>query len=429
MADEAPQTPSDAAFLGFDMPRQNWFKMPNSWTDITANISSLAELKVIEYVLKHTWGYREYGLNKRITTDEFMHGRRRKDGTRMDLGTGLSKPSVVAGLKSAVAHGYLEEVTNDTDLARIKKYYSLKMLPGVAADDEPIFQENPPSTPEETAEISGVKNLNSDVKNLNIGVNLLNIGGKESLHRSEKDTLERHQQTDTKNNNNSNTPPNDRVVVALLDQGISRPVARRLARTFSADYIFLKLDYLEFLLGKRPHEVKKPAAWLRKAIEDDYSAPDGYVSQEERQRHTKDEKRRNQAVLKAQERDRELREADEKARAEKTAAKRQRLRAQYGTTPEDITFWETALKDLSFTTTGGVHALIATAEILKVAEDRVIVGIPHQFQFQQLQHPGYQAALKRTFKQLTRRPLGLELVLIADDVVEHVSGGATTIDE
>jgi hypothetical protein len=427
MADEAPQPPSDPVFQGFDMPRQNWFKMPNSWTNITANISSLAELKVIEYVLKHTWGYREYGLNKRITTDEFMHGRRLKDGTRMDLGTGLSKPSVVAGLKSAVAHGYLEEITNDSDLARIKKYYSLKMLPGAAADDEPIFQENSSPTPEETSEISGVKNLNSDVKNLNIGVNLLNIGGKESLHRSEKDTLERHQQTDTKNNN-SNTPPNDRVVVALLDQGISRPVARRLARTFSADYILLKLDYLEFLLGKRPHEVKKPAAWLRKAIEDDYSAPDGYVSQEERQRHTEDKKRRNRAVLKAQERDRELRDADEKARAEKMAAKRERLHAQYGTTPEDITFWETALKDLSFTTTGGVHALIATAEILKVAEDRVIVGIPHQFQFQQLQHPGYQAALKRTFKQLTRRPLGLELVLIAD-VVEPISGGAATVDE
>ena len=144
MAAEAPQSSPDPVFAGFDVPRQNWFKMPNTWTDITAGITSLAELKVIEYVLKHTWGYREYGLTKHITTDEFMRGRRRKDGTRIDRGTGLSKPSVIAGLKNAIAHGYLEELVDDSDRARIKKSYSLKMLPGLTPDDdadEPV--ENP----------------------------------------------------------------------------------------------------------------------------------------------------------------------------------------------------------------------------------------------------------------------------------------------
>src|SRR5215212_445089 len=102
------------SFPGFDIPRQNWFKMPNNWTDITADISSIAELKVVEYVLKHTWGYQEYGVHKRITNDEFMHGRRRKDGDRMDKGTGLSKPSVIAGLKAAVDHGLLIEQVDDS---------------------------------------------------------------------------------------------------------------------------------------------------------------------------------------------------------------------------------------------------------------------------------------------------------------------------
>ena len=31
---------------------------------------------------RHTWGYREYGLKKHITLDEFMHGRKRRDGIR-----------------------------------------------------------------------------------------------------------------------------------------------------------------------------------------------------------------------------------------------------------------------------------------------------------------------------------------------------------
>ena len=92
-------------FAGFDLPEQNWFRMPNSWTDITAGMKSLAELKVVEYVLRHTWGYQEYGIAKRISTDEFMHGRRRQDGTRLDRGTGLSNRSVIDGLRHAVEHG------------------------------------------------------------------------------------------------------------------------------------------------------------------------------------------------------------------------------------------------------------------------------------------------------------------------------------
>src|SRR5215207_4624487 len=122
----SPASPSQPHFPGFDRPQQNWFKLPYEWTDITAKITSLAELKVVEYVLKHTWGYQEYNLKKKISIDEFMHGRKRKDGTTIDQGTGLSKQSVIDGLKNAVEHGFLEVEKDDSDLARKKRYYSLK---------------------------------------------------------------------------------------------------------------------------------------------------------------------------------------------------------------------------------------------------------------------------------------------------------------
>ena len=120
----------NATFPGFDLPEQNWFKMPDAWTDITAEMSSIAELKVVEYVFKHTWGYQEYGLKKRITIDEFRNGRKRGDGSRMDRGTGLSKQSVITGLKSAVKRGLLEEEVDGSDRARVKKCYSLRMRNG-----------------------------------------------------------------------------------------------------------------------------------------------------------------------------------------------------------------------------------------------------------------------------------------------------------
>jgi hypothetical protein len=414
MADAAPHTALSPVFSGFDIPRQNWFKMPNAWTDITADITSLAELKVIEYVLKHTWGYREYGLTKHITTDEFMHGRRRKDGDRIDRGTGLSKPSVIAGLKSAIAHGYLEELVDDSDRARIKKFYSLKMAPGIAPDDdEDEPEQNPPLPPDEMSDPGGVKHLNADVKNLYIGGNILDIWGKESLHRSEKDTLERQQQTDTKNNNSVVAEDANHVVVAgLMAQGIGRTVARRLARLYPADYITRKQEYLEFLLANRPHELKKPAAWLRKAIEDDYGAPDGFVSPREAEIYAREEKRQNQALLEAQTREREQRAHAEELRAAAAAARQRLLHAQYGTTEDDLALWQAVRKDLSYGT-GGVYALVATADILKVTGDKVILGIPQRGQFLQLQHPGYQSAIKRTFRQHTRQSLELELVLTA----------------
>src|SRR6266480_4411186 len=158
-------------FQGFSKPEANFFRLPNEWTVITASITSLAEIKLVEYVLKHTWGYSEFDMVKKITTDEFMYGRKKKDGTRIDIGTGLSKPSVIEGLNNAVKHGLLEVETDDSDKARIKKFYKLRMK-------TPLEE----TEPEEKA-------VHADVKNVNIGVKNFDSRGKKSLQRSEKNTI------------------------------------------------------------------------------------------------------------------------------------------------------------------------------------------------------------------------------------------------
>jgi hypothetical protein len=176
------------SFEGFDLPEQNWFRLPNSWTDITRDITSISELKIVIYVLRHTWGYHEFGTPKRISTDEFMNGRRHLDGSRMDRGTGLSKPSVIDGLRKAVSHGFLLEEVDKSDKGRVKKYYSLRMRPGTARVAEINAAQGPsgqmPSTP--------VKSIDPDVKKFDRGVKKFDPRGKESIHRSEKDTVERN---------------------------------------------------------------------------------------------------------------------------------------------------------------------------------------------------------------------------------------------
>src|SRR6266699_2277921 len=134
---------SDETFEGFVPPTKNYFPMPNEWIDICAEITSSAELKVIQYVLRHTWGYREFGICKTISVDEFQHGRKRQDGSRMDKGTRLSNHSVIDGLRAAEKHGYLICEVDKSDLARTRKSYALKMA-SRGEESSPPAKSSPP---------------------------------------------------------------------------------------------------------------------------------------------------------------------------------------------------------------------------------------------------------------------------------------------
>lgn len=124
----AKKRPAFEGFRKIDKESKHFYKLPNEWTDIMAGIDNLAELKIIEYLIRHTWGFGEYDQYKHITVDEFMHGRLRVDGTRMDKGTGLkSDRSVKDGLKAAIEHGYILCDVDASDRARIKKSYKLKI--------------------------------------------------------------------------------------------------------------------------------------------------------------------------------------------------------------------------------------------------------------------------------------------------------------
>lgn len=120
----------DYVFPGFYDPREydGYSKLPHDFIDdALSRINNLAEMKVVLYVLRHTWGFQEIDTWKYFSIDHFMNGRMYSDGRRMDSGTGLSEMSVRHGLKKAVEHGYLCEKVDKRDLARIRKSYKLKI--------------------------------------------------------------------------------------------------------------------------------------------------------------------------------------------------------------------------------------------------------------------------------------------------------------
>jgi len=164
-------------FQGFRLPQENWFRLPNEWTDITAGISSLAELKVIEYVLRHTWGFGDQ--QKHITLDEFQFGRKRVDGERMDSGIGVSQPHIINGIRRAVEDGFLEVFTIGTDRARVKKIYRLRMIGGGENESKNSL---PSEYEKETSDLT----KGCDRSNERLEPNLLSSNKR--LDRSEKDT-------------------------------------------------------------------------------------------------------------------------------------------------------------------------------------------------------------------------------------------------
>ncbi|HTU22784.1 MAG TPA: replication initiator protein A [Gemmataceae bacterium] len=104
-------------------------------------------------------------------------------------------------------------------------------------------------------------------------------------------------------------PPSP-LLMELKRHDIGGKAARDLIAAHSADHIEQKIDYLNFLIetGERP---KKPAGWLRAAIEQDYGPPAGYLLRAERhrQRQAAEEKHRRKEEERAACRRQEEREA------------------------------------------------------------------------------------------------------------------------
>jgi hypothetical protein len=138
-----PRKQASVPFVGFTQESigNEYFRVPAIFLSLCAMIDNLAELKVVLYIMRHTWGFREYDAPKRITIDEFVHGRKRVDGSRMDLGTGLSERAVLQGLRRAIEHGIIVCYVDDRDQARVKHYYQLAMQSEEAAGTEPEFEE------------------------------------------------------------------------------------------------------------------------------------------------------------------------------------------------------------------------------------------------------------------------------------------------
>jgi hypothetical protein len=199
----------------------------------------------------------------------------------------------------------------------------------------------------------------------------------------------------------------------LTELGISESVAARLVQRYSRHRVLEKMAYLEFLRGIDPDKVQNPRGWLRRAIEENYGPPDGYLAPEEQERLDAAEKQ------KAREEAERARLAAEQTRGEQEriqseqAVIARKLQDEYGTTVDDLAFWERAQWEIKYTASSDIADLMANARILKVKPDTIQIGVRYTDVWRRLQHPGTKKAITRVLMRVTDRPITLETILLS----------------
>jgi hypothetical protein len=130
----------DPFFSGFNDPEENFYRLPNSWFDTMRVVRKkfgsriISPLKITEYVLKHTWGYRHFDGQVRLSANEIADGRLNKS-RRLDKGVGLSQNSIHKASQALHKLGVLEVVQDTRDKARRLRTFRPRMRE--AAPDRP----------------------------------------------------------------------------------------------------------------------------------------------------------------------------------------------------------------------------------------------------------------------------------------------------
>lgn len=179
-------------------------------------------------------------------------------------------------------------------------------------------------------------------------------------------------------NENSLSAAQQPSAAALITIGLAETVARQLAEHYSPTRIAEKIEYLAYLQAEHPEKVLKPCGWLRKAIEEDYAAPDGYQSVADRTAEAAERKRREeeheQFIVDQREQERAAQAQARQKETERLAA----LHATYGTTQQELALWQSVLQEFQLTMPSTSFALyVADTLLLSVHNGEALIGLPN----------------------------------------------------
>jgi len=310
-------------FPGFSSPR--YTQIPDIVFDELQHRLSGAEYKVLMYILRRTFGFKKDADN--ISLRQMREGIVKSDGTRLDYGAGVqSKATLVSAVRKLEEMGIVLATRNSSnERGDEATTYTVNM-----GGDARVQKLNTPP---------GTKIEHPRVQKLN-------------TQETVKQETEKQQHV---------------VVAFLVSRGIGKQIAQALASNRDERYIRQKATYLDFLLDVSPEKVRNPKGWLRRAIEEDYGAPDGFMSQEEREAQRLEEERLERSLVEEKKKLAREEEAEKRRKEEELLNWSKTVRKQYKTPSELIGVWNNltdrveALEGQSFFTTYLKRSLLASA--------------------------------------------------------------------
>lgn len=345
-------------FPGFSAPF--YTQVPDIVFDELLPVLSGAELKVLMYIIRRTFGFKKNRDN--ISLSQMVSGIKTRDGQVIDGGTGLGKSSVARAL-----------ITLEEKNIVIRKRRTTSKSGFEATTYALNVKEQPP---EKRVEKSVAKSPDRPLSQ-----------NETSPPLSQNDTS-LVPKSDTQETVKQETEQQQSVVAALTDAGISGRTATKLVGEYPGDYLLQKVSYLEFLQAGKETQVKRPAGWLRRAIEQDFAAPDGYkppeaVAEQERQaelaqKRVEERKRNLEETFQEVERQRAELERQKALQAE---ARLRELREEYQTSKAEIEAWKGVKEQLEKAYPGSlqVKAAIDQGHLLSVRDGVALFACTNKF--------------------------------------------------
>ena len=257
---ETPNSLPQFEFQGFQSP--NTTQVPDELFDKLLTVLSGAELKVLLYVTRRTFGFKKDSDN--ISLAQMLNGIKTRDGRVIDGGAGLTKKTLLKAITS------LES----------KKIIFTERRRSLEKGDEPT-----------TYRLNIVRSTPGEKITLPLGEKL-HQGGSNQIPPGPWGTNSPTQQTVIQETEEQHFI----VVDTLTNFGISKRVAQKLTDTYPEDYLLQKLDLVQWMVATGSSLVgKNPSGYLRRAIEEDYLPPLQYQTPEQRQKDEAAQQQRKEA--------------------------------------------------------------------------------------------------------------------------------------
>jgi len=253
-------------FKGFSNPTTT--PVPDELFDSLMYHLSGAELKVVLYICRRTFGFKKDSDN--ISLNQMLNGITKKSGERLDLGVGMSKPTLLRSLRSLCENGVIfAEQRSSAVKGNEPTNYKLRMI------DDPL----------------GKKMTLGGYQNFTKG--RLNNVPKPLVKKLDQEQQTVEQETVDKND--------DVVIDQLKNFGISPATAEKFGREYPEEYLAEKLAWAQWLLSRGEiGKDEKQAGWLSNAIKGDFKPASDYETPTTRK--AKSEQQAKRAEIDAEER-------------------------------------------------------------------------------------------------------------------------------